>query len=206
MDQTQQFLLVILLPAVLAPLLMGLAAGLGIARWRGTLLVFALIALTLYIVSAVIFYILNVSMFNERLGLPGPDALANIERLQQISVYAYVYSGVFGAISVFLALVLAGRARQWGWFTFLLIAAVLSAIAIEFALSISGLGIFVKDDKRALEIFSTSLYTIIVNALAMLSLLVQVAYAIFGARTTATVAPAASVASTASMSDDVTLP
>lgn len=110
MDQTQQFLLVIMLPAVLAPLLMGLAAGLGIARWRGTLLVFALIALTLYIASAVMFYILNVSMFRERLGLPVEGALATIYRLQQASMIVYVYSVTVGAISVFLALVLAGRA------------------------------------------------------------------------------------------------
>lgn len=208
MDQNQEYLLLTLLPAVLTLLLIGLAAGLGIARWRWTLLAYALIALALYLFSAVVFYIVNVTMFNVRLGLAGPglpDATTTemITHLQQYSVLTAIYSVRFGIVSAFLALALAGQARQWSWFTILLLAAVVSAIAVQFALDLRGIGIFITDGRRALETFSSPLYTIVVNTLAMLTLIAQALYAIFAARTTAVGAPKAS---TARMSDDPTLP
>ena len=208
MDQNQEYLLLTLLPAVLTLLLIGLAAGLGIARWRWTLFAYALIALALYLFSAVVFYIVNVTMFNVRLGLAGPglpDATTTemITHLQQYSVLAAIYSVRFGIVSAFLALALAGRARRWSWFTILLLAAVVSVIAVQFALDLRGIGIFITDGRRALEIFSSPLYTIVVNALAMLTLVAQALYAIFAVRTTPAAAPKAP---TASMPDDPTLP
>jgi len=203
MDQNQEYLLLTLLPTVLTLLLIGLAAGLGIVRWRWTLLVYALIALALYLFSAVVFYIVNVTMFTVRLGLPDATTSEMITHLQQYSVLAAIYSVRFGIVSAFLALALAGRARQWSWFTILLLAAVVSAIAVQFALDLRGIGIFITDGRRALETFSSPLYTIVVNALALLTLIAQALYAIFAARTTAATAPKAS---TASMSDDPTLP
>ncbi|HEU4783716.1 MAG TPA: hypothetical protein VFS83_10280 [Ktedonobacterales bacterium] len=203
MDQNQEYLLLTLLPAVLTLLLIGLAAGLRTGRWRWTLLIYALIALALYLFSAVVFYIVNVSMFSVRLGLPDASTADMITHLGQYSVLAAIYSVRFGIVSAFLALVLAGRARQWSWFTIILLAAVVSAIAVQFALDLRGIGIFIKDGRRTLEIFSSPLYTIVVNALAMLTLIAQILYATFAARTTATAAPKAS---TASMSDDPTLP
>ncbi len=208
MDQTQEYLLLNLLPAVLTLLLVGLAAGLGIVRWRWTLLVYALIALALYLFSAVVFYIVNVTMFTERLGLAGPglpDAskMDMITHLQQYSLLTALYSVRFWIVSAFLAIVLAGRARQWTWFTVLLLTAVVSAIAVQFALDLRGIGIFIKDGRQTLEMFSSPLYTIVVNALAMLTLVAQVLYATLAARTTVTAAPKAP---TASMADDPTLP
>ena len=208
MDQTQEYLLLNLLPAVLTLLLIGLAAGLGIVRWRWTLLVYALIALALYLFSAVVFYIVNVTMFTERLGLAGPglpdaSTMDMITHLQQYSLLTALYSVRFWIVSAFLAIVLAGRARQWTWFTVLLLTAVVSAIAVQFALDLRGIGIFIKDGRQALEMFSSPLYTIVVNALAMLTLVAQVLYATLAARTTVTAAPKAP---TASMADDPTLP
>jgi len=203
MDQNQEYLLLTLLPAVLTLLLIGLAAGLGTVRWRWTLLVYALIALALYLFSAVVFYIVNVTMFNVRLGLPDASTMDMITHLQQYSLAAALYSVRFGIVSAFLALALAGRARQWSWFTILLLAAVVSAIAVQFALDLRGIGIFINDGRRALETFSSPLYTIVVNALAMLTLVAQALYAIFAARTTPAAAPKAQAASIA---DDVTLP
>jgi hypothetical protein len=78
-----------------------------------------------------------------------------------------------------------------------------SAIAVQFALDLRGIGIFINDGRRALETFSSPLYTIVVNALAMLTLVAQALYAIFAARTTPAAAPKAQAASIA---DDVTLP
>jgi len=123
--------------------------------------------------------------------------------LQQYSLAAALYSVRFGIVSAFLALALAGRARQWSWFAILLLAAVVSAIAVQFALDLRGIGIFINDGRRALETFSSPLYTIVVNALAMLTLVAQALYAIFAARTTPAAAPKAQAASIA---DDVTLP
>jgi hypothetical protein len=208
MDQNHEYVLLTLLPAVLTLLLFGLAAGLGISRWRWTLLVYALIALALYLFSAVVFYIVNVTMFTERLGLAGPglpdaSTLEAITHWQQYSVLAAIYSVRFGIVGAFLALVLAGRARQWSWFTILLLAAVVSAIAVQFALDLRGIGIFINDGRRALETFSSPLYTIVVNALALLTLVAQILYATLAARTTPVAAPKASAAS---MSDDPTLP
>jgi hypothetical protein len=203
MDQNQEYLLLTLLPAVLTLLLIGLAAGLGTVRWRWTLLVYALIALALYLFSAVVFYIVNVTMFNVRLGLPDASTMDMITHLQQYSLAAALYSVRFGIVSAFLALALAGRARQWSWFAILLLVAVVSAIAVQFALDLRGIGIFINDGRRALETFSSPLYTIVVNALAMLTLVAQALYAIFAARTTPAAAPKAQAASIA---DDVTLP
>jgi hypothetical protein len=203
MDQNQEYLLLTLLPTVLTLLLIGLAAGLGIVRWRWTLLVYALIALALYLFSAVVFYIVNVTMFTVRLGLPDATTSEMITHLQQYSVLAAIYSVRFGIVSAFLALALAGRARQWSWFTILLLAAVVSAIAVQFALDLRGIGIFITDGRRALETFSSPFYTIVVNAFAMLTLIAQALYAIFAARTTPAAPPKAS---TTSMSGDPTLP
>ncbi|HEY7339494.1 MAG TPA: hypothetical protein VH591_01325 [Ktedonobacterales bacterium] len=203
MDQNQEYLLFTLLPAVLTLLLIGLSAGLGIVRWRWTLFVYALIALALYLFSAVVFYIVNVTMFNVLLGLPDASTMEAITHLQQYSLLTAVYSVRFGIVSAFLALVLAGRARQWSWFTILLLAAVVSAIAVQFALDLRGIGLFIKDGRRTLEVFSSPLYTIVVNALAMLTLIAQIIYATLVARTTTAAVPKAQAAS---MSDDVTLP
>src|SRR5690349_4098801 len=141
MDQNQEYSLLTLLPAVLTLLLIGLAAGLGIVRWRWTLLVYALIALALYLFSAVVFYIVNVTMLNVRLGLPDAATSDLITHLQQYSLLTAIYSIRFGIVSAFLALALAGRARQWSWFTILLLSAVVSAIAVQFALDLRGIGI-----------------------------------------------------------------
>lgn len=203
MDQNQEYLLFTLLPAVLTLLLIGLAAGLGSGRWRWTLLVYALIALALYLFSAVVFYIVNVTMFNVLLGLPSAGTMETITHLQQYSLLTAVYSVRFGIVSAFLALVLAVRARQWSWFTIILVTAVVSAIAVQFALDLRGIGLFITDGRRTLEIFSSPLYTIVVNALAMLTLIAQIIYATFVARTTTAAAPKVQAAS---MSDDVTLP
>jgi hypothetical protein len=109
----------------------------------------------------------------------------------------------FGIVIAFLALALAGRARQWSWFTILLLVSVVSAIAVQFALDLRGIGIFITDGRRALEMFTSPLYTIVVNALALLTLVAQILYATLAAQTTAADAPKAPASS---MSDDPTLP
>jgi hypothetical protein len=53
MSQTQNFLLVYVLPNIVYPLLIALVTILGIARWRRTLLVLALVTLALLIVGIV---------------------------------------------------------------------------------------------------------------------------------------------------------
>jgi hypothetical protein len=185
---------------------MGLAAGLGSVRWRRTLVVYALIALGLYLISGVIFYVWNVTLFNERLGLPFDGAMDTITRWQQyaqLATISAIYSGAFGTISAFLAFVLAGRARQWSWFTMLLLAAVTSAIAFACALDPFGLSLVIKDDKQALEVFSSTLYACVVNALAMMTLIAQLLYAFFAARAPTAAAPKGT---TTSIADDITLP
>lgn len=198
-DTVRSFLLGTLLPTVLTPLLIGLAVGLGSSRWRRAIFVYALVALLLYLFAAVIFYIVDVTMFAERLSATDTSATSPVMSLLPYAVPAVYCSSVLGTVGAFLALVLARRARRWGWFTILLSAMLISAIAVLFALSAISLTLFIKDDKQAIELFSSSFYTVIVDILVILTMIAQLAFALFGPRESRSAAGIASAS-------DVTLP
>lgn len=191
-QQVQYFLLVSILPTVLFILLVALAAVLGIARWRGAILALALVALLLWILG---FFVFNALNQNTNVG----GLTSSYTLLQWLAAPSIFVSSVVGDVGAILALIVSARSRAWGWFVVLIIATLVSAVARQFAFSIYPLFMFV-GNQRATEISHMMSYMIVVSVLACLTILAQLLYALFGART-----PAANVA-TSSMSDDVTLP
>lgn len=193
MSQIPNYLLLSVLPSVLLPLLIALIAILGVARWRRTVVTLTIIALLL----------LNIGV----LALRAPFLRSASFPSQFAFTYLPTIAGsvidcafVIAEVGIFLTLVLSARSRRWGWFTALLIAAVISMLAAQFAFSSFPLFIFIGIE-RAQTLFSAPLYAVITTVLASIAMLAQLLYALFGAR------PAApATTATAASSDDVTLP
>ncbi|HEX5439761.1 MAG TPA: hypothetical protein VFW76_02680 [Ktedonobacterales bacterium] len=191
----QNFLIGTVLPGMVFPLLIALVAILGVARWPRTLLVLALVALALRGLGIASAHFLLGDMEHV---LPIPVS----EFLLVIGSPIINLSISVTTVGVFLALVLAARARTWGWFSVIVLTAIISALAANFAFSLYGLLVFVPSSQA----YQTNLqppYIIITNALASLNILAIVLYALLGQRETAITTTRAS---TASMSDDPTLP
>ena len=73
------------------------------------------------------------------------------------------------------------RARSWGWFGALLLAAIISGLAYAFAFSFYGLIALVGlDPLRAHHLFGEPLYVIVTNSLAGLTMFAQLLYALCG--------------------------
>jgi hypothetical protein len=196
----QNYLLASVLPSVVVPLLIALVAILGVARWRRTLLVLALVELIFLVLGAVA---LRTFTFGAVSTLP----VRVLEFLQEVGTPLIVMSVSIATVGLFLALTLAARARRWGWFVALLLAAIISVLAAGFSFSpVPLIALFGYDTAQALRALSEPLYIIVSNGLAALTMLVQLLYAIFGPRdaqeTQETGAPATAPAS----ASDVTLP
>ncbi len=191
----QNFLLASLLPSTVFILLIGLVALLGIARWRRTLLVLALVALALRVLGIVLIYMPYWGVAHT---LPIPV----IELLLTSGSPMVNLSINVTTVGIFLALVLAARGRLWGWFAAILLAATIGSGAVNFAFSYYGLLVFL-GTPRAMQLYAQPSYVIITNVIAGLNIVVMLLYALLSPRTTAAMPTAVS---TASMSDDVTLP
>ncbi|HEY1387950.1 MAG TPA: hypothetical protein VGF38_05350 [Ktedonobacterales bacterium] len=188
----QNFLLGTVLPSTLFILLIALVAILGVARWPRTLLALALVALALRVLGIVIIRFLLVG---EAPSLPIPV----IEFLLVISSPIINLSVSVTTVGVFLALVLAARVRNWGWFTAILLAAIIGAIGANFAFSIYGLRVFF-GVQQVSQIYLNLWYIVVVNVIAGLNILTLLLYALLGPKETTNATPAAS------MPDDPTLP
>lgn len=173
-SQVQNFLFAYLLPNVLLPLVIAVVAILGVARWRRTLLALAIAELALFTlgIASLRIFILGVGRV-----LPIPI----IEFVTELGAPLINISIAITWIGALLALTLSARAHSWGWFVALLLTAIISIVAIEFAFSPYGLIVFY-GTSRALQIFTVPQYEIITNGLAGLTILVQLLYAIFGRR------------------------
>jgi hypothetical protein len=164
------------LPSLVVPLLIALVAILGVARWRRTLLVLALVELIFLALGVLA---LRIFTFGAVSTLP----VGVFEFLQEVGTPLVIMSVSSATIGLFLALTLAARARRWGWFVALLLAAIVSALATEFAISpLPLIALFGYDTAQALRALSEPLYAIVSNGLAALTMLVQLLYAIFGPR------------------------
>jgi hypothetical protein len=164
-----------LIPTVLFPLLIILAAGLGISRWRRLLLVLSLIALVLLAFGA--FFLRTI--LDVRLSNRIPDSIINL--FQPLATPAIIYSSLVGHVGAFLALVLAARARSWGWFSALAVTTIISALAMLVAFNSYGLEIF-NGSEQALSLYLSPLYGVISAVIVGLVLIAQVVYALFGPR------------------------
>lgn len=89
-----------------------------------------------------------------------------------------------------LALVLAARSRNWGWFSVILLAAIISALAANFAFSLYGLLVFASSS-QAYQTYLQPPYIIITSVIASLNILAILLYALLGQRETAVVPDAA---------------
>lgn len=186
------------LPSLVVPLLIALVAILGVARWRRTLLVLALVELIFLALGVLA---LRIFTFGAVSTLP----VGVFEFLQEVGTPLVIMSVSSATIGLFLALTLAARARRWGWFVVLLLAAVVSALATEFAISpLPLIALFGYDTAQALRALSEPLYAIVSNGLAALTMLVQLLYAIFGPRDAQEMRFAPAV--TSASASDVTLP
>lgn len=186
------------LPSLVVPLLIALVAILGVARWRRTLLVLALVELIFLALGVLALRIFTVGAVST---LP----VGVFEFLQEVGTPLVIMSVSSATIGLFLALTLAARARRWGWFVALLLAAVVSALATEFAISpLPLIALFGYDTAQALRALSEPLYAIVSNGLAALTMLVQLLYAIFGPRDAQEMRFAPAV--TSASASDVTLP
>lgn len=172
----QNFWLASVLPGIVFPLLIALVAVLGVARWPRTLLALALVALALRILGIVATHFL----------------LGGIERVLPIPVSEFLL--VIGSptinlsisvttVGAFLALALAARARSWGWLTVILLAAIISSLAANFAFSLYGLLVFAPSP-QAYQAYLQPPYVIITNVIAGLNILVILLYALLGQRNT----------------------
>lgn len=196
MSVKQMFVLMGVVPSVLFTVLIVLTAGLGIARWRRMTQVLSVIAIALLIFGAVFLRsIVDVQLSNRI-----PDAL--VYSFQPYATPAILYSSSIGGLGAFLALVLAARSRNWTWFTILAAAEIISTLAALAAFDNYNLEIFLGSE-RALNLFLSPLYAVIMSALVGLTLVAQLLYTFISPDATPV---AASKASTASMSDDPTLP
>lgn len=187
------------LPSLVVPLLIALVAILGVARWRRTLLVLALVELIFLALGVLA---LRIFTFGAVSTLP----VGVFEFLQEVGTPLVIMSVSSATIGLFLALTLAARARRWGWFVALLLAAIVSALATEFAISPLPplIALFGYDTAQALRALSEPLYAIVSNGLAALTMLVQLLYAIFGPRDAQEMRFAPAV--TSASASDVTLP
>lgn len=186
------------LPSLVVPLLIALVAILGVARWRRTLLVLALVELIFLALGVLA---LRIFTFGAVSTLP----VGVFEFLQEVGTPLVIMSVSSATIGLFLALTLAARARRWGWFVALLLAAVVSALATEFAISpLPLIALFGYDTAQALRALSEPLYAIVSNGLAALTMLVQLLYAIVGPRDAQEMRFAPAV--TSASASDVTLP
>jgi len=176
----QNFWLASVLPGIVFPLLIALVAVLGVARWPRTLLVLALVALALRLLGVVVTHFL----------------LGGVERILPVRVSEFLLligspiinlSISVTTVGVFLALVLAARARSWGWFSVILLATIISALAANFAFSLYGLLVFAPSS-QAYQTYLQPPYIIITNVIASLNILAIVLYAFLGQRNTS-VAP-----------------
>ena len=188
----QNFLLGTVLPSTLFILLVALVAILGAARWRRTLLVLALVALALRLLGILIAHFLLGGM--ERFLPVGVSEFLLVIGSPTINLSISVTT-----VGVFLALVLAAQARSWGWFTSILLAAIISALAANFAFSLYGLLVFAPTS-QAYQIYLQPTYIIITNVIAGLNILAILLYALVGPTATTSATPAAS------MADETTLP
>jgi len=172
----QSFLLGNVLPSSLFILLIALVAILEAAHWPRALLVLALVALTLRVLGIVITRILLVSQFLLVISSP----------IINLSISVTI-------VGVFLALILAARARSWYWFAAILLAAIFGALGANFAFSIYGLRVFLGTDsgvQLVSQIYLDPWYIVVSNVIAGLGILMILLYALLGQRQTA-VAPAA---------------
>lgn len=196
MNQVQIYLLEDILPSILFPLLIALVAVLGSDRWRRTIVILAIIAL--------LFLVLGVLTL--RVHLLSADSFG----LQFVNVFlptiatSVILSGlIIEEVGIILALVLSARSRHWGWFTTLLIAAIINTLAGPFVTSYLAFYIFFGLE-RAQVLFSAPLYAIITTVLAGLAMLAQLLYAIFGRREPQQ--PGAAPADTSASANEATLP
>ena len=183
MSQLPTYVLLSVVPSILLPLLVALVAILGVACWRRTVLALAIIALLLMIVGVLALRI----PFLHSAGFQSQFAFTYLPTIAG-SVIDCAF--VIGEVGIFLTLVLSARSRHWGWFTTLLIAAVISTLAGPFAFSSFPLYIFVGIE-RAQELFTAPLYAIITTILAGLAMGAQLLYALIGPKTTTEVTPEA---------------
>lgn len=172
--QIQNFLFAYMLPNFIAPLVIAVVAILGVARWRPTLLALAIAELLLLVLGILALRILI-------LGAGRFLSIPFIEFAGELGAPLINISIAITWIGALLALTLSARAHSWGWFGALLLASIISVLAIEFAFSPYGL-IVLYGSSRAGEIFAETPYIIVTNSLAALTMLVQLLYAIFGRR------------------------
>lgn len=172
--QIQNFLFAYMLPNFLAPLVIAVVAILGVARWRPTLLALAIAELLLLVLGILALRILI-------LGAGRFLSIPFIEFVGELGAPLINISIAITWIGALLALTLSARAHSWGWFVALLLASIISVLAIEFAFSPYGL-IVLYGSSRAGEIFAETPYIIVTNSLAALTMLVQLLYAIFSRR------------------------
>ena len=184
LNYIQTYLLTGVLPSILFPMLIALAAGLGMARWRRILVVLVIVGLALFVSGALVLIIS---------AMPGPgyasypESTASsdvpfIALLQSFATPAIIVSTAFIGAGEVLALILAARSRSWRWFSVLIVAALIQHLAIQFALSPFGLIAFGTGTSRALQIFYSPAYRIPTYGIASLAMLVLVLYAVVGAR------------------------
>lgn len=182
MSQLPNYVLLSVVPSILLSLLIALVAILGITRWRRTVLALAIIALLLMIVGAL-------ALRTPFLRSAGFQSQFAFTYLSTIAGSMIDCAFVIGEVGIFLTLVLSARSRLWGWFTALLITAVISMLAAQFAFSSFPLYIFVGVE-RAQELFTAPLYAIITNILAGLAMVAQLLYALIDPKTTTAVVTA----------------
>lgn len=176
----QNFWLASVLPGIVFPLLIALVAVLGVARWPRTLLVLALVALALRLLGIVISHFL-LGGIEHVLPLPVSEFLLVIgSPIVNLSISVTT-------VGVFLALALAARARSWAWLTVILLAAIISSLAGNFAFSLYGLLVFAPSS-QAYQTYLQPPYVIVTNVIAGLNILVILLFALLGQRETSIVA------------------
>ena len=193
----QTYVIVSLIPTVLFPLLIMLAASLGISRWRRLLLVLSLVALVLLAFGALFLR----TIVDDHFSSSFPDSIINL--FQPLAAPAIIYSSLVGHVGAFLALVLAARARGWGWFSVLAVTTLISALATLFAFNSYGLELF-SGSERALSVYLSPLYGVVMTVIVGLALIAQALYALFGQREPEEIRPTS--ANAPASGSDVTLP
>jgi hypothetical protein len=178
------FILTAALPGIIFPLLMALVAILGVARWPRTLLVLALVALALRVLGVVISVVITHFLL---VGIGGLLPIPVVEFLVVIGSPIINLSISVETVGVFLALVLAARARSWYWFVTILLATIISALGANFAFSIYGLRVFlgtVSGAQQVSQIYLNPWYIVVANVIAGLNILAVLLYALLGQRET----------------------
>jgi hypothetical protein len=179
----QIYLLEDILPSILFPLLIALVAVLGSDRWRRTIVILTSIALLFLVLGVLTLRVHYLSPDSSRL------QFVSIFVLPTIATSVILCGLIIETIGIFLALVLSARSRHWGWFTTLLIAAVISTLAGPFVTSYLAFYIFFGLE-RAQELFTAPLYAVITTILAGLAMVAQLLYALIDPKTTIAVTTA----------------